>query len=198
MKATEYLEAAKVEEVAAHLRRQGYDVDASPAGADEGYDLLARKADRKVAVLVKAQSELREAAAEIAKLREQALRDGYDEFRLVVVNPPHEKTVEIEGLSNLLTEYMTNHFPGELDQLSSHALIESVSGVEADSVEIGKDGIRVRGSGIVDVALQDAGGEDRDGITSHTDFPFRFDVLLNHDREIEQAHLDVDTSRFNE
>jgi hypothetical protein len=197
--AVQYLEAAKLDEIARELEREGYGVVRSFPEGDVVYDLVATRGDRKVAVEVKARSALRESAESIRQLRERARAHGYDEFRLVVVSPPRERQVEIAGLDDVLLRYMVDNVPAELDGLSSHTYLDAVSDIDVSSIEVTADGIRVVGTGIVEVTLEYGGGESRDGVSWEADFPFDFDVLLNHELEITEVHhLVCDTSSFDE
>lgn len=200
MSPVEYLEAAKLEDIAADLARQGFEVTREPAGADSDFDLVARRGDRVIAVEVKARSSLGDSAAQIAGLRKRALERGYSEFRLVVVNPPREAHIEIDRLCDVLAEHLTNQaFPESLDEVSTRTIIEGVTDLEIDSLEIDERGIHVVGSGSVDVELNYGGGEERDGLTTSSAFPFSFDVVLDHKLHIQEVgSIDVDTSSFRE
>lgn len=71
---------------------------------------------------------LRDAVEAIRRQREQAWRAGYDEYRLVVVNPPRERTIAAAGLEGALHRYVADHAAQELAALSAQALLERVSG----------------------------------------------------------------------
>jgi hypothetical protein len=198
----QYLEAAKIEEVALQLRNEGYDVTVSPRGSDEGYDLVARIGNKKLAVEVKASSHLQESAEMIKRLRKRAFEHGYDEFRLVVVNPPQEIKVSIEGLERELERYLTLTPPPEVNQLPGRVC--GVGGIRFETIDVTSAGIRIVGSGIVEVRLEEepflsagfppVSQEREEGIT---DFPFQFDVILGHNLSIATAQeVEVDTSSF--
>jgi hypothetical protein len=198
MNAVQYLEAAKVEEVASQYQREGYEVLVAPVH-DYGYDLIAMRGNRRLAIEVKVRSELRKDAEQIRHLREQAQQQGFDEFRLVVVNPPREVAVEIEGLDEKLWDYLVNHISSDLDELSSGTRIVNVIDVDIDSIDVTVNGIRVTGSGIVEVELEYGGGEERDGLTWSTSFPLTFDVELDHTLDIADVYeMKVDTASFYE
>lgn len=197
MAPAQYLEAAKIEEVVRDLEAEGYQVDREVRDGNLRYDLVATKDGRKIAIEVKAQSALRGAVDQIRQLRERAREHGYDEFRLVVVNPPRERTVEIPALEGALFTYLSDNFPEALDELSSHTYLDGVSEVDIDSVEITEAGSHVTGSGVVEVTLEYGGGEPRDGVSWGTEFPFSFDLLLDHQLRIAKVYaLEVDTSEF--
>jgi hypothetical protein len=84
----EYLYAAKIDELASQLRREGYEVTARPTGEDQGYDLVARKDNRKMAIEVKTIGDLKGSFTETRNLRKRAHEQGFDDFRLIIVSPP--------------------------------------------------------------------------------------------------------------
>jgi hypothetical protein len=198
----QYLESAKVQEVASQLAREGYEVQVSPERLDNGYDIVASLGKRKVAVQVKANAQLKASAEAIKQLRKRAFQDGFDEFRLVVVSPPHERKVAIEGLDQKLLTYMYSYPPTEL--IGINATVRRIAHVDVDSIELAPDGTRVAGSGAVDVDIEpepflSAGfppGPSEPNWWS-TDFPFAFDVALDRNLEIAEVNrLEVDTSSF--
>lgn len=197
--AAEYLEAAKIEEVTKDLEAAGYTVVTHVREGDLVYDLVATKDGRRVAYEVQAGSELGTAAGTVRRLRERARERGYDEFRLVVVNPPRERVVDIPDLDRILFDYLVNNFPQEFATLSSHTSLGGISQIDIDAITVVAAGIRVAGSGVVDVALEYGGGQEPDEMSWDTDFPFVFDVLLNHALEVEEVYeLRIDTSSFYE
>lgn len=210
----DYLEAAKIEEVASQLRGDGYEVTISPTGPDGGYDIVARKGDKKVAVEVKVNSQLRDSASLIKTLRRRALELGYDEFRLVVVSPPREVKVSIEKLEEELFKYMVQnlssifagHSPEILEELGVADINEinlvGISEVGVDELDIKTDGVQVVGNGVAEIEVEEpsfwsAGFPPQPGSWTKwkTDVPFRFNVILDHDLTISRAQeIEVDTS----
>jgi len=198
MTSAQYLQAAKIEEVASRLEAEGYRVVVGPSGQDHGYDLVAERGAEKLAIEVKDRASLKRFAAEISHLRRRARDRGYD-FRLVVVNPPSEVKVEVAGIREELRNHLIDELPHELDALSTNTRVKDVSGVEIDSIQVTTEGVRVKGDAVVEIELEYDGGEARDGLSWDTDFPFSFDVLLGRDLHIEQAYdIQVDTSSFAE
>jgi len=171
--AARYLEESKIDELVRQLTQQGYEVERP--SRDEDFDLVAVK-DRT------------------------ALASGFDEFRLVVVNPPHETRIDVPGLDDQLLLFLGENGSTELDALPGVTRVEDVSYVDIDAVELTTDGTRLVGRGVVSIELEQGGGADRDGVTWETDFPFTFDVALSHDLRIlgERSSIHVDTSGFYE
>jgi len=190
----EYLRAAKVDELTRKFKHEGYDVS---VGASEGFDLVAVKNGKRVAIQVQAGDQLASSSERLARLRRLAGELGYNDFRLVVANPPRQVEVKIDGLEMELCRYMSENVPDELAILSSNTVVVDVGGLEIDGVHAGPDEIQVTGTGLVDVELQyDPTGEL---ITTTTDFPFRFDVTLGPDLSIrDQSKIYVDTSSWEE
>jgi hypothetical protein len=191
----DYLEAAKLEELSADLVTQGYEIVKNPQ--DTGFDLVATRGGKTVAFQVKARSHLREAAPNLRYLREQARQHGFD-FHLVVVNPPREKTITFEGLETILFDYLTRTSFSEIEQLAPHISFTTIRGLNIDALTVTKDTIRVTGTGLVDVQMGWSGDEKHNGITINSDFPFYFNIILDHNFEIEpdSADIKIDTSSF--
>jgi len=134
-----------------------------------------------------------------ARMRQQAFEQGFDDFRLVVVNPPHETIVEIPGLDNLLVAAIAEQHSSELDDLIGVVRVEGVDNLDIDAIEITTDGIYVVGSGTLRVGIEHDDGEVYNGLDVETDFPFTFDVILSHALRIERMRsFRVDTSSFDE
>ena len=193
---TDYLEAAKAQEIAAQLEAQGYAVVREPSGPEQGFDLVARKGDRALAYEIKAKPALGAATEQIRVLRQKARELGFDTFRLVIVGPPHETNVRIEDLDEKLLAYLSENTPRELEELSANTIVREICYVEFDTIEIGAQAVRVVGTGVVDVMLNGVYGKTGD-LSGETDFPLDFDVVLDRDLQIREVRsIRVDTSSF--
>ncbi len=196
--AARYLEESKIDELVRQLTQQGYEVERP--SRDEDFDLVAVKDRRRIAFEVKASPGDAANVEDIVRHRGTALASGFDEFRLVVVNPPHETRIDVPGLDDQLLLFLGENGSTELDALPGVTRVEDVSYVDIDAVELTTDGTRLVGRGVVSIELEQGGGADRDGVTWETDFPFTFDVALSHDLRIlgERSSIHVDTSSFYE
>lgn len=191
-----YLEEAKIEELAHEYERQGYSVSKNHRDADVVYDLVANNGQRKVAIEVQARAALAGRADQITRQREVAQKHGYN-FQLFIVNPPLEKQIVFEEINTLLFQYFIDHIPDALDQLSSHTSIDHVGRVEISAITVTRAGVHVAGTGMVEVTLEYGSGENRDGMSWSTSFPFDFAIAINHQFEIvEIENLAFDTSSF--
>src|SRR4051812_11786834 len=101
--AADYLEEARIEELVTELSADGYRVERDATLGGQVFDLLAQRDGERVVYEVKARSRLKESIEEVARLREAAIGARVSGFQLEVVNPPQEKSVEIEGLAAELT-----------------------------------------------------------------------------------------------
>lgn len=188
----DYLEAASIDQLAARLERQGYTVQREYPVGPTTIDLVASRGGERIGYEVKAGPHLREAREQLRHLREATEHDGFTDFRLVVVSPPRETSVSVEGLDQLLHDRLINHTPGELYDVATNPRIEWVGSLEIGTVAITREGIELGGTGVVEVTLEF--GDSRDPATSPDDFPFRFRVLLDHDlhlRRVEELRVDI-------
>ena len=194
----DYLEAAKLEELAVDLERRGYRVSRDARVGDRSVDLLAERGDERLAFEIKARSRLQESAQDVGRLREAARDAGLTELRLVVVSPPHAVDVSIEDLhSELLRYFSENELPKELLAISPGARVEGVSDIDIESVEIRRARIHLRGRATADIDFNDARGGVGDGLIASDSFQFSFDLELGPNLRIAQMkHLSMDTEGY--
>jgi len=185
---TEYLEQAKIDETAEQLRDQGYEVASRP---DSEYDIVATRNGATMAIEIKARSALAESVEEIARMRADALARGYDEFRLIVVNPPRSKRVEINGLERKLALYLAGHLPAEIRKISGSYQLLGVNDVDIDRLIVTKENIEVTGDGRFDIELEPG---DDGGLTARVGLPLTFEALLDHQLNVISAKPQVDVS----
>jgi hypothetical protein len=171
-------EEKRIRELKVELESQGYDVTTQPSGPDEGYDIVATKDGRKIAVEVKANSELAESAEAIRNLRRRARERGFDEFRLILIKtPPPPPDIRIQGLEQRLPALVENYLnnppesvrentqhlkeqlfgflSGELGPqlgvLANRRFFGGAFGTDIKSVEVTPVGTRVVGSGVMEI-----------------------------------------------
>lgn len=199
------LEYLKIKEVASQFRADGYSVTEYPAGIDDGFDIVAIKDGKKLAIEVKVSSQLQRSAESIKALRKRALDQGYDEFRLVLVSPPHEVSVSVDGLDKEILNQIKVNKANDLEHLANSYEWEKVSNIEIDSVSITAECIRIHGNSVVT-----AGEKIPEGSPSKIsvpvsiarwiiDFPFEFDVTLDRELKISRVHrIDIDKSSYDD
>ena len=192
-----YLEIAKAEEVASQLEEQGYTVDRQSELGDVIFDLLAKKDDHFVAYEITARATIPGSMSQMQRLRDTAQRNGY-EFRMIIVVPPHEISVEVDDLEENILDHVVNNVPDKLAELSTNTCPDSISDLEFDVVRISKGAIYIQGTGSIDVHLEFDGGEERDGVTMYDSYPFDFSLELDRNLEIEFLDINVNTTSFYE
>lgn len=189
--AIHYLEAARADQVAHELEAQGFHISRRPAAHE--YDLIATKGGKKIAIEVKARATLGASAQELRRLREQALQQGYDEFRIVVATPPRAKTIVVAGLHQQLADYLTEHIPHNLYEIAPNVYVQRLQAVDIDHITVNDTDTRAIGTAMATIEF--------DGVANqkawHEQFPLTFDVQLNPALVITYMHaLEVDTSSF--
>ncbi|MGQ9823896.1 MAG: hypothetical protein ACUVSK_02685 [Desulfotomaculales bacterium] len=193
-----YLEKNKINEIAQEMVDKGYRVELGYRLKGYSFDLMAEKDNEKIFFEVKSGNALSR-NREILKQMASAVQEIKNAtFKLVVVNPPRQKNIIIKDLEDILFQCFLNELPAELNAISSHTKISDISDAEVLDVEINKEDIRVSGEGLVTVSLQyGADGEQEDEELIHDTFPFKFQILLNHQLElIECSKIEVDVSSF--
>ncbi len=132
-----------------------------------------------------------------------AVRDVWEQYaaigsRVVDVIGLVDETLVDRAAQALYAAMTEGTLPAELDSLSSQTTIDIVEAVELESVQIERDGLRIRGSASVCVDLH--WGDRRDSSEASMSFPFQFDVELDSSHESVGAvhELVVDTSSFYE
>jgi hypothetical protein len=198
VRAVRHLQEAKIDEVAERLRGEGYVVRrGADAGRDEGFDLLAEKDGRVVAIQVTDAVELRSSSRDVLRLRDLAAEKGFQDFRLIVVNPPNEKEIAVPGLDAILLKWVTDAPPEPLKTLADRIMVKRVHGVDVDSITIESDGAHVVGSAVVAVELDygTPGADDAIGLSA--EFPIHFDLRLDRDLGLrERLSLTAETASF--
>lgn len=194
----DYLEAAKVEALATEYRGAGFEVIEGYRNGVEKYDLLARKAEQTIAVEVKARAALGTALDEIRRHRALAQQAGYD-YRLIIVNPPRERKIEVDGLESALFAHLLKHSPSGLARISSRIVLDRVSVTDINAIEVTTDGVYVVGTGMAEATIEYSETIPDVGVSIEAEFPLSFDVVLDHQLQVKEARtLDLDVSDFYE
>ncbi len=131
-----YLELTKIEEIASEMINKGYNISKDHKISNLSYDLLAEKNGEKIFIEVKSGKALQNHRDRIKQMASTAKKIENAVFKLVVVNPPRTKSIEIENIENILYECFIEKLPSELDQLSTHTLVSGLSNVEITDVSI--------------------------------------------------------------
>lgn len=188
-----------IDEYAARYEQLGYHVSRDCKIGDFPVDLYVEKDGVKFAFDFKARVNMN-IRDELESIRHLAHEQGIH-FRVVIVQVPREKYIEVEGIEDTLENWFRNSIPDVLDELSSHTMIEDVDDIVLTHVEIRNGGeMYIEGEAVIFVTLI-YGKEDGDEIDDS--FPFTFKGVWTYDenRELIIDSLDeysIDTSMFYE
>lgn len=171
-----FLEHAAAEELAENLVGDGWVVEREVQVGDNRVDLVARRGNEAVFYLFKVAGSTSPADwADHLIALQQLARQNNATFRLVMVRPPRQMELEIEGVERMLFEWLAQHPPMEIEDIAGHTLIDGVGSVDLTSVRISGTIAEVSGEAILEVTLQTGGGEE---IGSES-FPFNFSATLD-------------------
>lgn len=196
-----------IEQLAEEYTEMGYKVEKGSKIGKFQTDLIAIKDDEKIVIEVKAGRMDISKKKELAKLADYINSLGGYKFKVVIATPPKEKNIQISEFEDMIFESLINDLPPELDELSTHTTIETVSDVEIHDLIIHrKNDINVIGQGVVEVRIQfgsDGDARRGDGHFQYESFPFDFDLYLSYGSDgklniNENANIDVDTDSYYE
>jgi Holliday junction resolvase len=193
--ADRHWEQAAVEQLCHDLQEQGYAVEREVAFGKLRADLVATGRDGTVTLFeVKVPSRGRTPgwAHQAVALRAQARALG-GRFKLVLVRPPRDVAVEIDGLEAALLDALTRTPPAELASLESGARVEAVDAVYLDEVKMHGQTVEVAGEGSLVVDLLESDG----GSFLQEDFPFSFRAVFDETNQVASlSDVSVDLSSW--
>lgn len=189
--AARHWEAAAVEQLSVRLQQEGYSVEREATVDGFQFDLIARRPDGKV-VLCEVKVPGQGDAAwvrHVAGLREQARAMG-GRFQLVLVRPPRDTNVQVDGLEKALERALLQQPPYELGSIAKEAVVRSVGDLDISSVSIHEDVVEIEGDATVAVELFDADDE----AFAQESLPLFFRAKLdraNHIQEFTELRVDA-------
>jgi len=198
--ATKYWLNAAIEETASNYATQGYAVTTGTPLGHLQADLVARKGNELVVVAFKLGHWTDQRNDQVRQMRNEVVHRLGGKFHLVVVTPPKEKNIEINGIEHILHNVFLNNM-GVLAELSTHPSVEDVSDVTITSVDVDHTQMRVAGTGTVAVKLNTESGSDQsheEGMAESEGFPFDFVIVLDHTLQlvdVEAMHVDTASYR---
>lgn len=197
-----YYHFAAVDQLGNLYKKRGYEVTVEERIGNYRVDMVARKGDSILFFEVKT-DDVR--AKTKARIREEGkyLKEKYpnSKFLLVAVRYPDEDTIVIENIENILYDFLVgNGIPSDLDELSTHTVIENIEDVSINSVEITKDSISIECEGRVGVQLN---YDNRESDASFSmSFPFTLRGVLEYNNGdlamVDLVYFKADTSEFYE
>lgn len=190
-----FLERAAAEELASKLTSGGWEVQREAPVDAMRVDLIARRGKEVVFYEFKLAGARADDgwASQLLSYQKLARQHGAA-FRLIMVRPPRQMDLEIDGAERMLFEFLVQYPPSEVSDIAGHTLIDEVVGVDLDSVRICGTTADVSGDASLAVTLRTGAGED---IGSEL-FPFAFSAKLDlvAQRADEVDVLEVDTSSW--
>lgn len=169
-------------------------------------DIVAENDNEKIIIEIKAGRMTPERKKRLADLANYVRSLGDYKFLVVIPTAPRRKKLEFDEIEQLLFQDMLNNIPDELDQLSTHTVLDEIFNIDIDEITISEDSIFVKGDGTISVNLDYGSDSDdliADGYATCDSYPFTFTTKLNFNSasksfEIEDTDIDVDTSSFYE
>src|SRR5262245_2573648 len=128
-------EQAAIEQARADYGRKGYKVQTNARLGKLTADLVARRGKKTVVVEFKSGPWTRAKARSVEQLRNYAVHELGAKFLLAWAAPPRERKIEVEGLEDVLGDYISNEMPRELDRLSTHTRVDGISDVFVSSIK---------------------------------------------------------------
>ena len=201
---SKYLHDIAIEQIAEDYVQKGYIVNKEERLGKYRADLVARKEKEQIVIEVKAGKMTPERKRKLSGLADYIRTlEGY-KFLVIIATPPKKKKLEIDIIEQLISNYIHNDLPSELDELSSHTRPDEITDVDIDEIRISGDAIFIKGDGVVSVELQfgSDGDQDKgDGLKTYDNFPFEFAMTLeyNNNKELEIVEVNklvIDTSSY--
>lgn len=185
-----HLAEAAIEQLADDYARQGFEVERGVQIGGATADLVARKGGEVLVFEVKTGQWTPEKRETTRRLRDHAVQEQGARFILVLAPRPRDKSLEIEGIEEILQDLIAEHYQSEFSELSTHTRVAGVTDVDLSSIVAGAEWIEVTGSGSVELELQFGSDSDLDhdqGLTSQENVPFTFHILLDGDLKPKQV-----------
>ncbi|MDP2233034.1 MAG: hypothetical protein Q8K89_05315 [Actinomycetota bacterium] len=199
--ARKYWRLATEDQIAAELRKDGYDVSTDEDVGGHRADLVARRGDQLLVYEFKTADWTPSRMEQAIKLRNYVVHNMDGDFKLVWVAPPVERRIEIDDFEETLFEHLTDNTPASLDALSSHTAVDELVDIEIRSVHLRKDRTVVTGDAVVEVSLVYGSGRDEEGDHWADAYPLNFEVTLDQNLQLhpdEDTRIEIDTSEFYE
>lgn len=177
-----HLADAAIEQLADDYSRRGFEIERDVPMGDARADMVARKGESLLVFEVKPGAWTEQKREEVVRLRNQAVHEG-GRFILVMLPHPRKKSVEIEGIKDILLRVVDERYQSELSDLAGEVQVTDVVDIDLSSLVADPDGLEVEGSAYVDLEFR----------SSSESLPLDFHLRLSHDLEPrEVVHLNLD------
>jgi hypothetical protein len=182
-----WLQAA-IEQTAIDYQSQGYSIQKQVTIADMQADLVAQKDNNVIFFEFKSGKWDTAKVNQALKLRNYVVNNQAGKFKLVFVNTPEEKQVQIDGLKDILYNLCLEKAIPELrNKLTTQITLKKVSDIEISYSKIIQKEIQVKGSVIAHFQVE----ADKESFLAN------FYLTLSHDLELKTLHeFNFDLSSF--
>lgn len=176
-------ERATLEQLTDDYREKGYTVKREVLVGPYRVDLVASKGDENVYVELKTHGESSDAKRRIKEMADYFKDVPNSKFIVVVSRIPEFKKIEFDDLESVLAEFFILNFPSELDELSTHTMIDEVHDVSVSEVIIQDGELHILCTGMVGVTLQYGSDLDQEpgDEPMYMSFPFKFKGAISYD-----------------
>jgi len=190
-----YLHNIAIEQIAEEYLQKGYEVSKENQIGKYQADIIAKKGDETIVIEIKSGKMTPDKKETITQLGNYIHTQSNYKFIVVIATPPKEKKLEIINIDELLSSYFIEEFPEELNELSTHTMMDEISDIDIDEIRIDGKSIFIKGDGVVSVELQYGSDSDQtsgDGNETSDNFPFEFELTLEYDKNHKLKITDVD------
>lgn len=197
-----YLHDIAIDQLVADYQAKGYQVTKEEKIGKYQADLVAKREGEVIVVEVKTGRMTAQKRRELTEIGDYVRTQKNYKFLVVIATPPKPKKIDVPNLDQLLYDYLVDHLPNQLDQLSSNTRITGVLDAVVNELTVSDDGsIVAKGSAIVEVELNYGSKDDQ--TQTGDSFPFDFRIILKYNlsQELfldEAENIDFDTSSFYE
>jgi len=196
----QFWEQAAIEQTAIDYLAQGYLIKKQVRIADMQALLVAQKDNDVIFFDFKSGQWDKARVNQALKLRNYVAHQQAGKFKLVLVNAPEEKQIEIEGLKDVLYTLCLEKAMPELRHQVTQATLEKISDIEIHHSQVRQKEIEVKGSAIAhfqyNTDLSQVTGEN---LPYQESFLATFYLTLSHDLNLKTLYeFNMDMSSFDE
>lgn len=193
---TQVWEQAALEQIALDYQSQGYSTKKQVKIADMQADLVAQKNKDVIFFELKSGKWDSVKINQALKLRNYVVQNQAGKFKLILVNRPQEKRIEIDGLTEILYNLCIDKAIPLLRQKVTSATLATISELEIHSSQIRPQEIEVQGSVIANFHTE---LNQTTGDCVPESFLVTFTLTLSHELKLKKlSEFNLDLSGFGE
>ena len=189
-----HMREAAVDQLITEYREKGYKIIKDYKINSFHADLYAEKGNEKIIFEIKSGIWTKDKIDEVRESRKYFVDELQAEFRLIMVTMPSYSVINVEGIEDILESLIPEHFIVKLESLSTNTMISDVVDIEYDMIKITLNYIEVKGSGELELILQNDDdvrrGDDEGELMFYT---IHFHITLDKDRKIADVlNIEID------